>query len=121
MAQAPEQELELPEDIALDEDGQANADKAGQEGADAPEAEGDTPETFPEPHDAGADDNGGGAEQADQDADMAEQASAQDGVSAQPTQPSVMHFPDIDKRKHRLSKAQLPCWHQPHKQRTIHT
>ena len=81
-AQAPEQELELPEDMTLDEDGQANADEAEGEGADAPEAEGDAPETFPEGCDADAED-GGGAEQADQDADMADQADAKDGAHAQ--------------------------------------
>lgn len=105
-AQAQEQELELPEDMTLDDDGMANADEAEHEGADTPQAEGDAPEMFPEPPDAGADD-GGGAEQAGQDADMAEQADAQDGVYGQPTQPYPMHFRDIHKRR----KAQLRHWH----------
>ncbi len=83
-AQAAEQELELPEDMALDGDGMADADAADEESPDAPEAEEDTPETFPEQRDAEADD-GEGAEQADQDADMADQADAQDGVHAHPS------------------------------------
>ena len=78
-AQVAEQELELPEDMALDGDGMADADEANEGGPNAPEAEADAPETFPEQRDAGADD-GDGAEQADQDADMADQADAQDGV-----------------------------------------
>ena len=82
-AQAAEQELELPEDMALDDDGLGNADEAGEEGADAGEAEGDEPQTFPEPRDAGADD-GDGTEEANQDADMADPADAQDGAHAQP-------------------------------------
>ena len=81
VAQAAEQELELPEDMALDGDGMADADNADEGGPDAPEAEGDAPETFPEQRDAGADD-GEGAEEADQDADMADQGDAQDGVHA---------------------------------------
>ena len=72
LVQAPEQELELPEDLALD--GEAGADEA-QEGAqdqDAPGAKADAPERFPEQPPAGADhDEDVSGQPADQNADVA--------------------------------------------------
>ena len=70
--------------MALDGDAMADADEANEEGPDAPEAEGDAPETFPEQRDAGADEDGG-TEQADLDADMADQADARDGAHPHPS------------------------------------
>ena len=80
-AQAPEQELELPEDMALDDDGMAKADEAEEQEEDGAGATEDAPQRFPDQADAGADENGD-AEQADQDADMVDQEHLQEGGHA---------------------------------------
>ena len=73
-AQAQEQELELPEDMALDDDGMGGADEAENEGQDGPDAEADAPEErSAEQREAPAPGEGGDGEQADKDADMADQ------------------------------------------------
>lgn len=86
--QAQEQELELPEDMALDGTGDADEpqreEEGQEEGQEAPEAnDDDAPEKFPEQQqrDAGADEEGFG-EEADADADMADQERPKEGVHA---------------------------------------
>ena len=83
LVQAPEQELELPEDMALD--GEAGADEAQEDARDqdAPGAEADAPERFPEQPLAGADrDEGVDGQPADQDADVAGPQEPEEGVHA---------------------------------------
>ncbi len=77
-AQAPEQELELPEDMDLDDNGMPKADEADEQEENDAGATEDAPQRFPEQADAGADENGD-AEQADQDADMVDQEHLQEG------------------------------------------
>ena len=81
--QAPEQELELPEDMALD--GEAGADEAQEDGEDrdAPGAEADAPERFPEQPPAGADhDEDADGRPADPDAEVAGPQEPEEGAHA---------------------------------------
>ncbi len=88
-AQAQEQELELPEDMALDDDGMDGADEAGEEGQDGPDAEADAPEDrFPEQREAPASGEGGGRDEPDEDAEMADQDQPREGAQA----PAFLEF-----------------------------
>lgn len=81
--QAPEQELELPEDMALD--GEAGADEAQEDAQDqdAPGAEADAPERFPEQPPAGADhDEDADGRPADPDAEVAGPQEPEEGAHA---------------------------------------
>ena len=102
-AQAQEQELELPEDMALDDDGMGGADEAGEEGQDGPDAEADAPEErFSEQREAPAAGDGGDEEQADEDADMADQDQPLKGAQAA----AVL---EVGRRGLPVGPAEKPC------------